>query len=285
MALHKALADDGLDAGAATIHFHLAQRSTPTSFGLDDLSGAQGQGVRHPLNRRSVRRARSRGFVADLPNETWQADMTHVEFGGGQVYEVLNMIDDHSRLCVASRAMKVVKANDVVRVLAQSGRELGLPGLLPQRQRAHLLHAAPPPGGRGHRTRALRPRHRGQARPALPPTDLWKGRALPPDHEEVLGHAGSSTAAKQLQRQLDRFVAVIQRESDRTGASGARHRQPVLPRPGEGRALLRHSSRWARGGCALTGSTKPAGSRFVAGAASPHRNRERLRRLACRHAH
>ena len=30
--------------------------------------------------------------------------MTHVEFGGGQVYEVLNMIDDHSRLCVASSA-------------------------------------------------------------------------------------------------------------------------------------------------------------------------------------
>ena len=24
--MHKALADDGLDAGAATIHFHLAQR-------------------------------------------------------------------------------------------------------------------------------------------------------------------------------------------------------------------------------------------------------------------
>ena len=43
--------------------------------------------------------------------------MTHVEFGDGAVYEVLNMIDDHSRLCVASRAMKVVKANDVVRVL------------------------------------------------------------------------------------------------------------------------------------------------------------------------
>ena len=32
-------------------------------------------------------------FVADLPNECWQADMTHVEFGGGAVYEVLNMIE------------------------------------------------------------------------------------------------------------------------------------------------------------------------------------------------
>jgi hypothetical protein len=32
-------------------------------------------------------------FVADLPNECWQADMTHVEVGDGAVYEVLNMID------------------------------------------------------------------------------------------------------------------------------------------------------------------------------------------------
>ena len=30
VALHKALADDGLDAGAATIHFHLSERGGPT---------------------------------------------------------------------------------------------------------------------------------------------------------------------------------------------------------------------------------------------------------------
>ena len=65
--------------------------------------------------------------MADLPNECWQADMTHVEFGGGAVYEVLNMIDDHSRLCVASRAMKMVKANDVVRVLHRAAETRGYP--------------------------------------------------------------------------------------------------------------------------------------------------------------
>ncbi len=43
--------------------------------------------------------------------------MTHMELESGEIYEILNMIDDHSRLCVASRAMKVVKAVDVVRVL------------------------------------------------------------------------------------------------------------------------------------------------------------------------
>ena len=38
VALHKALADDGLDAGAATVHYHLSQRHSsprrcPPSFG------------------------------------------------------------------------------------------------------------------------------------------------------------------------------------------------------------------------------------------------------------
>ena len=37
------------------------------------------------------------------------------------------MIDDHSRLCVASRAMKVVKANDVVRVLHKAAETRGYP--------------------------------------------------------------------------------------------------------------------------------------------------------------
>ena len=45
-------------------------------------------------------------FCADFPNECWQADVTHVEVADGVVYEVLNVIDDHSRLCVASRAFR-----------------------------------------------------------------------------------------------------------------------------------------------------------------------------------
>lgn len=45
---------------------------------------------------------------------------------------------------------------------------------------------------------------------------------------------------------------------------------------GQGRAPVRPSSRWATDGCASTGWTKPAGSRFVTGDGAPHRDRERL---------
>ena len=69
-------------------------------------------------------------FAADLPNERWQADMTHVPLPNGCVFEVLNMIDDHSRLCVASRVMNVVKAHDVIRVLHKSAETWGYPASL-----------------------------------------------------------------------------------------------------------------------------------------------------------
>ncbi len=40
-------------------------------------------------------------FCAELPNERWQADTTHWSLADGTDVEVLNIIDDHSRLLVA----------------------------------------------------------------------------------------------------------------------------------------------------------------------------------------
>ena len=67
VALHKALADDGLDAGAATIHYHLAQRYRRASVGLDDLSGPQGPGLRHPLTPEAPEELASTASVPTCP--------------------------------------------------------------------------------------------------------------------------------------------------------------------------------------------------------------------------
>ena len=56
--------------------------------------------------------------------------MTHVELHNGDAYEVLNLIDDHSRVCIASRVMHVVKAHDVIRVLHKSAETWGYPASL-----------------------------------------------------------------------------------------------------------------------------------------------------------
>jgi hypothetical protein len=145
VALHKRLADDGLDAGAVTLHYHLGQGHAhpPSVSTVSRVLKARGFVTVTPQKRPKSSLTR---FCADLPNERWQADMTHVELAGGEIYEVLNVIDDHSRLCVASRAMRVVKATDVVRVLHKAAETWGYPasflsdnGLIFSTQRHHQV--------------------------------------------------------------------------------------------------------------------------------------------------
>ena len=55
-----------------------------------------------------------RRFEADLPNEVWQADITHWPLADGRDAEILNILDDHSRLLAASTARAIFKAGDIV---------------------------------------------------------------------------------------------------------------------------------------------------------------------------
>jgi Integrase core domain len=54
-------------------------------------------------------------------------DVTHVSPKNGRTFEVLNVIDDHSRLCVASRAFPVITAADVVATFYDAAARHGLP--------------------------------------------------------------------------------------------------------------------------------------------------------------
>jgi transposase InsO family protein len=124
--LRKKLSDQGLDAGAETIRTHLARRhqnapSVPTIWRV-----LKARGFVTPQPRKRPKNSYKR-FAADFPNERWQADMTHVEAADGVVFEVLNIIDDHSRLCVASRAFVTVKSPDVVRTLHKAAAIWGYP--------------------------------------------------------------------------------------------------------------------------------------------------------------
>jgi transposase InsO family protein len=129
VAMRKELSDAGFDAGAATIAFHLAQRHSQAPSVSTIWRVLRARGFVTPQPKKRPKRSLCR-FVADLPNECWQADMTHVTLDNGAVFEVLNVIDDHSRVCIASRAMRVVKANDVVRVLHMAAQTWGYPASL-----------------------------------------------------------------------------------------------------------------------------------------------------------
>ena len=69
-------------------------------------------------------------FEAELPNEMWQTDTTHWRLADGTDVEILNLIDDHSRLFLASDAYVAVTAHDVVASFRKACSYHGLPASL-----------------------------------------------------------------------------------------------------------------------------------------------------------
>jgi transposase InsO family protein len=129
VALRKELSDLGVDAGAHTIHYHLQRRhrrrrAVPSVATIWRILSRRGLVVPQPQKRP---KSSWRRFQAELPNECWQADTTHWALGDGTDVEILNVIDDHSRLLVASRAFVTTKAADVVETFHHGAAELGLP--------------------------------------------------------------------------------------------------------------------------------------------------------------
>jgi hypothetical protein len=64
------------------------------------------------------------------PHECWQADTTHWQLAAGSEVEILNVVDDHSRLLVASRAFVTTKAADVVATFHRGAATWGYPASL-----------------------------------------------------------------------------------------------------------------------------------------------------------
>lgn len=129
VALRKALADDGLDAGAHTIHHHLARRhprrdAVPSVATIWRVLSRRGFVIPQPHKRP---RSSWKRFEAELPNERWQADTTHWKLADATGVEILNIIDDHSRLLVASRTFVTTKAADVVETFHQGAGTWGFP--------------------------------------------------------------------------------------------------------------------------------------------------------------
>ena len=126
VALRKELEGAGFDAGADTIRTHLAKRhpDPPSVSTIWRVLKARGFVTPQPHKRPKSSLLR---FAAELPNECWQADVTHVAGADGAVFEVLNVIDDHSRLCVATRAFRITRSPDVVRTLHRAAVQWGYP--------------------------------------------------------------------------------------------------------------------------------------------------------------
>ena len=127
--LRNALLAEGLDAGALTIQWHLARngRRAPSTSSIMRLLRRRGLVV--PAPRKRPRSSFIR-FAAALPNQLWQTDATHWTLADGSAVEVLNLVDDHSRLLLAACCFRTVKAADVVATFHQAADRHGYPAAL-----------------------------------------------------------------------------------------------------------------------------------------------------------
>jgi transposase InsO family protein len=205
VALRKQLTDIGVDAGAATIQAHLARRladvpSVPTIW---RVLKARGFVTPQPHKRP---KSSWRRFAAELPNECWQADVTHWALADGAAVEVLNVVDDHSRACVASRVFVRTRSADVVRTLHRAAAKWGYPKALLTDNGA--IFTASYRGGEaaieaellslGIASKHSRPYH---------PQTCGKVERFHQTLKKFLAKQEPATTKKQLQRQLDRFAA------------------------------------------------------------------------------
>lgn len=143
--LRKALTEEGLDAGAHTIAHHLTKRhgAAPSVATIWRILSRRGFVTPQPRKRPRSSFVR---FEAEMPNERWQADITHWRLGGGTEVEILNVIDDHSRFLVASDARAITKAADVVASFHRAVAVHGFPASLLSDNGA--VFTAAPRGGR-----------------------------------------------------------------------------------------------------------------------------------------
>ncbi len=126
--LRKQLHAEGHDCGPATIAYHLRRLDRlPSISTIHRILGRAGLITPQPQKRPACSQIR---FEADLPNQMWQADGTHWSLACGADVEILNLIDDHSRLFLASQAFPTIKAKDVVDTFHRAADLHGLPAAL-----------------------------------------------------------------------------------------------------------------------------------------------------------
>jgi transposase InsO family protein len=208
--LRKELAKKGLDAGAETIRVHLLRE--PDLTRVPSVSTIWRILVRRgfvtPQPRKRPKGAGKR-FQAEMPNERWQADITHWNLADGSTVEILNIEDDHSRLDLVSEARVSTTGADVVSSFRRAFRRHGIPAsVLTDNGMVFTTRHAGGTGGRNAlelELDLLRVQFR-HSRPYHPQT-CGKVERFHQTQKKWLAAQPPATALDQLQRQLDRFRA------------------------------------------------------------------------------
>ena len=125
--LRKELDDAGLDHGATSIQWHLGQRGgmvkVPAVATIHRILVRRGLVVPEPRKRPKTALRR---FEAPAPNEMWQIDHTDWVIATG-VVKIFNIVDDHSRVAIRSRAVAEATGAQAWATFSQGAALWGLP--------------------------------------------------------------------------------------------------------------------------------------------------------------
>jgi len=205
VAMRKHLADQGFDDGAHTIHYHLSQAgAVPPSVRTIHRVLVR-RGFVTPQPRKRPRSSFIR-FEATLPNECWQSDVTHWKLPDDTEVEIINFIDDHSRLALASRVHRVTTASIALGVFNLAAAEWGYPAALLTDN--GCIYTAAHRGGRAALESELLARGIvfKHSRPYHPQT-CGKVERFHQTLKGYLARQDPPATIRELQRQIDRFVA------------------------------------------------------------------------------
>ncbi|MXW60291.1 MAG: IS481 family transposase, partial [Acidimicrobiaceae bacterium] len=122
--LRRTLSSQGLDAGPATIGWHLEYHHQTVVSTTTIRRHLLAAGLIKPNPRKRPKSSLTR-FQADLPNECWQTDMTHIQLATSS--EVLTWLDDHSRYALSITVHTRVNVNSVVTTFDKTVETYGLP--------------------------------------------------------------------------------------------------------------------------------------------------------------
>ena len=126
VALRTELVARGLDAGPATIAWHLGREGLPVPSTSTIRRALHAAGLVVPEPRKRPRSAWIR-FEAAAPNRVWQSDVTHWHLADGSGVEICSWLDDHSRYLLGCTVFRRVDGDDVVATFTAAGDAHGWP--------------------------------------------------------------------------------------------------------------------------------------------------------------
>ena len=124
--LRRTLTDQGLDAGADTIAWHLTHHHSLELSRATIYRIVRRAELITPTPARRPKSSYVR-FQAEQPNETWQADFTHHRLVDGTDIEILTWLDDHSRFALSVTTHRPVTGPAVVDTFRAAYETHGIP--------------------------------------------------------------------------------------------------------------------------------------------------------------